>query len=175
MNEYTVFDVETANNNPTSICAIGICVVRDDEIIEQFSSLVKPYPDYYLGINTSIHGLSSADTDDAPTFAQLWPLIKTYFDNKIVLAHNVPFDRRCLEKTLLHYEITIPYVNYGCTCSLSKRYLPELVNHKLNTVAAHYQIKFNHHNAMDDTLTAAQIAINITKQQNKPIQTLLKR
>ncbi len=38
-----------------------------------------------------------------------------------------------------------------------------LANYKLNTVANHFNITFNHHRAFDDALTTAKIFIELVK------------
>lgn len=68
MKDFVAIDFETANRESTSICSIGMVIVRDGIIIDRFYSLVQPEPNYYSYWNTHIHGLSQEDTDCAPVF-----------------------------------------------------------------------------------------------------------
>ena len=42
MENFVAIDVETANNHPSSICAIGAVKVVGGVIVERFYELVKP-------------------------------------------------------------------------------------------------------------------------------------
>ena len=48
MENFVAIDVETANNHPSSICAIGAVKVVGGVIVERFYELVKPEPEYYF-------------------------------------------------------------------------------------------------------------------------------
>lgn len=47
MNEFAAIDFETANQYRTSVCSVGIVVVREGEIIDKFYSLIRPEPEFY--------------------------------------------------------------------------------------------------------------------------------
>ena len=72
MDNFAAIDFETANNERTSICSVGVVIVRNGEIADRFYSLVHPEPDYYLYWNTRIHGLTQEDTAHAPVFSEVW-------------------------------------------------------------------------------------------------------
>ena len=42
MKNFAAIDFETANASPTSVCSVGIVIVRDGEMVESFYSLIKP-------------------------------------------------------------------------------------------------------------------------------------
>ncbi len=48
MNDFIAIDVETANNHPSSICALGAVKVEGGVIVDEFYELVKPEPEYYF-------------------------------------------------------------------------------------------------------------------------------
>ena len=76
MNDYAAIDFETANNERTSVCSVGVVVVRGGEMVDSYYSLIHPEPDYYLYWNTRVHGLTQADTDKAPVFPKVWAQIE---------------------------------------------------------------------------------------------------
>ena len=55
LRDFTAIDFETANRYPTSVCSIGIVVVQDGEITEEFSHLIKPEPYYFNKKFIDIH------------------------------------------------------------------------------------------------------------------------
>ena len=58
MNNFAAIDFETANNERSSVCSVGIVVVRDGKIVDKFYSLIKPEPEYYNYWCSQVHGLS---------------------------------------------------------------------------------------------------------------------
>lgn len=64
MTDFAAIDFETANNERTSVCSVGIVIVRHGAITDSFYSLIQPEPNYYSYFCSRVHGLSHADTDD---------------------------------------------------------------------------------------------------------------
>ena len=46
MRDIAAIDFETANNERTSVCSVGVVIVRDGEIVDTFYSLIQPEPNY---------------------------------------------------------------------------------------------------------------------------------
>ena len=69
------------------------------------------------------------------------------------------------------YDLAYPKYPFYCTCRLSRKMYPFLVNHQLQTVAAHcgYDLT-RHHNAMADAYACAHIAL--TMMREKEVDTL---
>ena len=44
LNDFAAIDFETANNERSSVCSVGIVIVRDGEIVDSFYSLIQPEP-----------------------------------------------------------------------------------------------------------------------------------
>lgn len=66
MKDFAAIDFETANQHRTSICSVGLVIVRNGEMIDRFYSLVQPEPNFYTYWSTRVHGITQADTDKAP-------------------------------------------------------------------------------------------------------------
>ena len=47
MKDFVAIDFETANNERSSVCSVGIVIVRNGEIVDNFYSLIQPEPNYY--------------------------------------------------------------------------------------------------------------------------------
>lgn len=163
MNDFAAIDFETANHQPTSVCSIGIVIVRNGIVTDKFYSLIHPVPNYYNLINTQIHGITEADTCDAPFFPEVWSLIEPLLHGLTLVAHNSPFDERCLKASFEYYDMPYPGYKFLCTCRASRRMFGRsLPNHQLHTVASHcgYNLK-DHHHALADAEACAHIALNI--------------
>lgn len=164
-NEFVAIDLETATDKPESICQIGISVVKNGEIIETQSWLVRPPKNEYLKANIDIHGITPEMTEKAPSFTKLHSILFEYLDDKPLAAHYAYFDSRCLNSAMRRTrkgELTIPY--FIDSCIAARREYPSLENHKLPTVCEHLNVNLkNHHEASDDALACAEILIKIGK------------
>ena len=65
MARYIAFDVETPNRLNHRMSAIGVSVVEDGKIVEEFYSLVDPETDFDP-FNTWLTGISEESVKDAP-------------------------------------------------------------------------------------------------------------
>lgn len=154
--QFVSIDFETANEKRFSPCAIGVVVANDDGIKSEYYRLINPKCSF-SPFNTHIHGITEADVQDAPTYAELWPTLQGILEGELVIAHNASFDMSVLRHTLDRFELTYPDLDYLCTVNISKQVWPELMNHKLNTLASYHGISFEHHHALEDARVAAKI------------------
>ena len=42
MKDFAAIDFETANNERSSVCSVGLVIVRNGEIVDSFYSLIQP-------------------------------------------------------------------------------------------------------------------------------------
>lgn len=159
--DFVAIDFETANAQRASACSLGITVVKNNEVVEEKYWLIKPYPFKFDPRNIVIHGIREEDVVNEREFDKIWPEIKPYLEDNLVIAHNASFDFSVLRKTLDLYEMEYPNLNYACTLVASKLFYSYLNNHKLNTVNKHLGYTFKHHHASADATAAANILINI--------------
>lgn len=162
MKDFAAIDFETANSERSSVCSVGVVIVRNNEIVNSFYSLINPEPNYYNYWCTKVHGLTSRDTDDAPVFPEVWKQIAPLVEGLPLVAHNSPFDESCLKAVFRVYQMDYPDYKFYDTLSMARRTMKGLENHQLHTVAATcgYQLD-NHHHALADAKACAWIAREI--------------
>ena len=97
MKDFAAIDFETANNERTSVCSVGVIIVRNGEIVDSFYSLIQPEPNYYNYWCTQVHGITRRDTEDAPVFPKVWKQIEPLIEGLPLVAHNKAFDESCLK------------------------------------------------------------------------------
>ncbi len=155
MRDFAAIDFETANYDRSSVCSVGVVIVRNGEIVDKFYSLIQPEPNYYNYWCTQVHGLCRTDTDDAPIFPDVWAQIEPLIEGLPLVAHNRPFDEGCLRAVFRTYQMDYPEYEFLDTLAASRR----LQNHQLQTVAATcgFQME-NHHHALADAEACAWIA-----------------
>lgn len=162
MEDFAAIDFETANSERSSVCSVGIVIVRNGEIVDSFYSLIQPEPNYYTYWCSKVHGLSYADTDDAPVFPEVWRQIEPMIEGLPLVAHNSRFDEGCLRAVFRIYRMDYPDYEFYDTLYASRRAFPWLANHQLHTVAAACGFDLeNHHNALADAEACAWIAREI--------------
>lgn len=162
MQDFAAIDFETANFERTSVCSVGVVVVRGGEAVDTFYSLIRPEPNYYTLWCTRIHGLTCADTDDAPLFPDVWARVAPLIEGLPLVAHNKQFDETCLKAVFGCYRMDYPRYRFLCTYRAARRLLPHLPNHQLQTVATAcgYNLE-HHHHALADAEACAWIARKI--------------
>ena len=158
MPRFTVFDVETPNRLSNRMSAIGITVIEDGAITDDFYSLVNPetHFDYF---NTKLTGISEETVRNVPVFPELWTRIEPLMSEGLLVAHNAVFDMNVLKKCLCDYGIDWkPYARYICTVQMGRRLLPGM-SHKLNVLCDYYGIRLDHHKADSDSHACAEILL----------------
>ena len=122
LRDFIAIDFETANQEPSSVCSVGVVMVRNGQIADSFYSLIQPEPNYYHYWCQRVHGLSESDTDDAPVFSKVWQqleerIVKVFFSYQKIddiryqittlpfVAHNARFDEGCLKAAFKVYQM----------------------------------------------------------------------
>lgn len=162
MENFAAIDFETANFERSSVCSVGVVIVRDGKITDSFYSLIQPEPNYYNYRCMEVHGLCQEDTDDAPVFPEVWAQIEPLIEGLPLVAHNSQFDEGCLKAVFKVYQMDYPDYIFYDTLYASRRTFRYLPNHQLHTVAAEcgYDLE-NHHHALADAEACAWIAREI--------------
>ena len=162
--DYVVFDLETtgAKTPPCRITEIGAFRVSGGKITEEFHTLVNPESPIPIFIS-QLTGISNQMVAHAPKFHEIAPEFLEFIGDSVLVAHNAHFDLRFLNHEIgrIHenYRVANPHL---CTVNLSRKLLPHIENHRLNTVAEYYSVALiNHHRASEDARATAQIFINL--------------
>lgn len=147
---FTAIDFETMTPEMTSACALGIVRVENGVIVQKFYSLIKPVPDNRPTNNSFVHGITPEMVENAPTFKDLWPDIRKYFEHQIIVAHNAAFDMTVLEKTTDAYDIQFPIEDIIDTM--------QITNMSLSDSCALSDIPLDaHHDALCDATACAKL------------------
>lgn len=163
MKDFAAIDFETANECRSSVCSVGIVVVRNGAIADRFYSLIRPEPGYYQRFCQHIHGISAEDTEHAPVFPKVWEQVAPLIEGLPLVAHNSRFDEGCLRAVFRTYCMDYPEYAFFDTLAASRRHFGmRLPNHQLQTVSAAcgYDLA-RHHHALADAEACARIAMKL--------------
>ncbi|MDD2418404.1 MAG: PHP domain-containing protein, partial [Oscillospiraceae bacterium] len=161
--DFIVFDIETTglnaqNDRMTEIGALHVC---KGEVLDSFSTFVNPGCPISKKI-TEITGITDEMVKDAPGEKQALEMFYSFCgDNKVLVAHNAPFDTSFIKAASKRCSIKYFFTSLD-TLPICRALYPELKNHKLNTVAAHVGFTdFNHHRALDDARALSHIFVKL--------------
>ena len=159
-----VFDTETTGIEFSSdrIIEIGAVKIRDGQVLDRFDTFVDPEGAIPPEI-TKLTGISQEMTAGAPDELTALQMFFRFVGKRadggdvLLIAHNADFDTGFLRAAADRHGV--PFTNpYLDTLALARYLLPDLKNHKLDTVANHYKLgDFNHHRACDDAEMLANI------------------
>ncbi|MCH4167318.1 MAG: 3'-5' exonuclease [Megasphaera sp.] len=164
MLDFTAIDFETANKYANSACSLAAVTMNDDICVKEGYTLIHPPFMVFSPDNVRIHGITPEQVANKPRFNTLWPAIRPHIDGRIIVAHYAVFDTRVLRSLLTYYKLDKPEVSYACTVEISRKVWPDLVNHKLDTVADFLGFRFHHHQALDDARACATIVCAAAKE-----------
>jgi len=162
--EFVVLDVEAmalASHAPR-IIELAAYRLRSGAILDQFQTLVNPG----LPISSFISSLTGINNDmltRAPLFADVVHAWLNFAGDGVLVAHNATFDL-----PLLNREIGQVFPGYRmrnsdlCTVNLSRRVVPSLDGHNLDSLADHFAISISQrHRAGGDARATAEILIRL--------------
>lgn len=151
-NRFAVIDLETTGvGNLDTILEIGIVLVDGNEIVLEWETLVNPNRDV---ANSHIHGVDPGMFSTAPVFEEIQNDVAKLLDGRILVAHNLPFDRRMLNQQLARTRSDFELGAGFCTYKATKL--------SLNDACQQYGINNSHaHRAITDARVAA-LLLNAT-------------
>ena len=172
--EFVVFDLETTGLSPVKneIIEIGAVKIKNGEVVDEFSSMVKPTETIPEEI-TNITGIDDSMVKDAPPFDKVFKEFVDFIDGSPLVAHNMDFDYSFIREPLSKYykpeDITLLD-----TLTLARAVLPKSKNHKLATLVDHFNINLeNHHRALDDAQATAMLFFELLEEEeNKNIENI---
>jgi len=156
--DFVTIDFETAKYSQESACSVGLVKYLNGKVEDTFYSLICPPSLYIRPDFTEIHGLTVDDVRDAPTFINLWDRdIKPFIGSLPLAAHNASFDMEVLTAVLEWYNLDVPELQYFCTLNLARNTWLGLKSYSLTSLAKHFRIFYNAHNALDDAMTCGKL------------------
>ena len=82
--DIAVLDFETMNNHSDSPCEIGISLIKDLKIVNEYHSYINPPNNEYSLQNAKIHKIPKEYIDSAPQFKSIYDDINSLISNSHV-------------------------------------------------------------------------------------------
>jgi DNA polymerase-3 subunit epsilon len=162
--KFVVVDVETTGSKPeyNNVIEISCILVKNGEILEEFSTLVNPHQNIPKFI-TQMTGITNEMTYNAPDFRVIIPELKRFFTkDSVFVAHNVNFDYSFVQKSFEKNGFEFPEIAKLCTLRLARRLIGGINKKNVGALSEYLGIRIkNRHRAFGDSRATAQILIEL--------------
>ncbi|MFH1761587.1 MAG: exonuclease domain-containing protein, partial [bacterium] len=157
---FVAVDVETTGLDFKNDRVIEIAAVlfENGRTTAEFNSFVNP------GIKiepiiTNLTGITQSHIDNSPVFEDIAENLMDFLDNNLIIAHNVHFDKKFLEREFKFYsnfKFRNPTLDSITLCRMAFPFSP---NHQLKTLSSIVnQDRNNLHRALCDASTCGKLA-----------------
>ncbi|MBB6452233.1 ATP-dependent DNA helicase DinG [Salirhabdus euzebyi] len=176
MTRFAVVDLETTGHTPTKgdkIIEVGIVIVEDGAIIDQYASYVNPNQEIPPFIS-NLTGITDEEVKDAPSFHEIASVIREKCDNAYFVAHHVQFDLGFLNEAFLQEGLAPLKGKVIDTVELARIFAPRAFGYKLSQLAEYFSITHKHpHRALSDAYVTAELLIKLFEKASQlPFETL---
>jgi len=155
--DFSVLDFEgTSKTNKAFATEIGLVGLSTSlETLEEYESVLQP-PVRPLKESMSYARLSNGEIDSAPKFGEVWPSVRKFFSEKVLVAHNKVYEIGVLKNELaaLGEKRNPPFI---CTLEWSRKIIGSRSNsHTLGSMCSYFDIPLdNAHEALADARATA--------------------
>lgn len=163
-----VVDTETTGLSVKSggrVIELGAVVIEHGETADELTTLIDTGADIAPGA-FRVHGISLRMLAGQPQPEEVWGNFREFVGDAPLVAHNAPFDSAFIRNELALIGVPLPNL-WHCTVRLARRTLPQLPNHKLDTVYDHLFGAIpqgtQRHRALDDARMTARIWLALNR------------
>lgn len=153
--DYIVFDLETTGFRPglDEIIEISAVKVENSEIIDTFSTLVKPSIRIPASA-TRVNHITNDMVKDAPEIGEALEGFIDFVETGILVGHNIhSFDMNFIYDAAMEVFQEGIYNDYIDTLYMAKNCLPQLKHHKLGDISEYFGISTEGaHRALNDCI-----------------------
>lgn len=159
---FCAIDTETTGLSATNdhVVEIGAVKFNQQGIISKYTVLINPCCSMSYEAS-QVNGITDEMLADCPLIEQVLPDFTSFIRNTILVAHNIGFDLKFLNKELQHQGYKVIDNKGADTLRISKNLLPEMPCHKLQKLAQ--TLGFDpgqSHRAYDDARVCMELFIH---------------
>jgi len=163
-------DVETANYDSSTICQIGIGKFENGEVVDTWVSLIDP-ESFFHYTNVRIHGITEDMVQLAPSFTEVYPLLKQLLAGNIVV-HHTSFDVQAFARAYARFDLRPINIRWLDSSRIVRHTWQQFSKggYNLANVASHLGIEFRHHDALEDSIAAGKIVVEACRLTDRRVQ-----
>ena len=172
-NKYAIVDLEATSASSTAcIIQVGIVIMQNGLVIDEFASDVNPHQELDDHI-VHLTGITDQQLSQAPDFSEIARTIFELIEDCIFVAHNVKFDANLLAEALFMegFKLRTPRVD---TVELAQVFYPTLEQYKLSYLSQVLNLDLAQaHTAIEDARATGQLLFHLMdKIASLPRQTI---
>jgi DNA polymerase-3 subunit epsilon len=152
-------DFETANGQRVSACSLGLAWIEDGAVVRTERRLIRPKEMRFNRFNVFLHKIQPDHVLDQPDFPTVFSEFVADISGALILAHKAEFELGVIRETLEQYERPCPEFSYLCTRMISQAVWPDCGGSSLEVVTEYLGIPFKHHDAAEDAVACAKVAL----------------
>ena len=164
-----VLDVETTGLDYTKEKMVEFAAIRleNGKMKDRFETLINP-EQHIRKSSIAVHGITEEDVKDAPTEAEVMPMILDFIGDYPIIAHNAIFDYSFINEASLR-TTGKPITNARIDSQqMFKEVYPELESCGLESLMNKFNVEFDtRHRAMADTEGLAKAYPELKKLYDK--------
>lgn len=137
--DFVAINILCMNQNKATACSVALVKVRNNEIVDEFHSLVSPPSEIRSsGFNMVqfLHGITEEQTEGKPTFIELLPEMEAFIEGLPLVVHNGITEYWAFIRALEYYR------SIGCDVSSGlegQRMIDTKLSHHINLTDKNYQ------------------------------------
>ncbi len=162
----TVFDIEVLNQDPASVCAIGIVELLDGQEVSSYYSLIQPKNMSFDSYRYRVHKIKIKSLLKEKPFPEVWKEIKHYFEDKTVISHDIQGDMMNLRQALKQNQIPYPKLRMSCTNVIAHLIYPDLPKYNLATISNLIGFNYTAHHALEDARACGNLLMYMINQRH---------
>ena len=165
---FLALDVETANGSSSSICQIGIACIPQTGPSFTICEYIDPQS-HFAGFNVQLHGIDAGTVEGAPIFPTFLSAVLPLLERHTIVQHS-NFDKRAIGAACDAYGVPVPDLHWIDSVKIARRAWPEFRGnggHGLGNLKVELGLNFNHHDAGEDALAAAQVVLLAEERTGK--------
>jgi DNA polymerase-3 subunit epsilon len=166
---FVAIDVETANPNMDSVCQIGLVEFEGKREVAAEVVLIDPQT-WFDPRNISIHGIDEVAVRGAKTFHEIYGWLDHWTRDRVVVCHT-HFDRVSLLRACSRQGKPELGCTWLDTARVARQSWAEFASRGfgLANLANHFDIAFQHHDALHDARTAGLILLRAIEDSQKSL------
>ena len=161
---FAAIDLETANSERDSACAVGVVVFEQGSPTDTLRLLIQPPGNRYDAFNTEIHGIGPSDTRRSPGFPEVWEQVAAVLDGRLVVAHNAAFDLSVLRRSAERHGYAPEPFQFACTYRIARSAMPDAASWSLDVLADDFGIPLAHHDPLSDARAAGLLWLALSER-----------
>ena len=171
--DFNCIDIATANNSWSSICQIGLVVVRSGQIADTWQRLVNPKVDF-SSRNVAIHHITADRVRESPELPDIWDALRALTNDRPLVYHSHAwFDRHALTQAAEKHRLPRLDVEWVDSTRIVRNTWPDRYGQRgfgLADLSRDFKIDFQHHDALEDARAAASITLEALKDSGTSIR-----